>query len=85
MSVPARITLSKDVAAIQIEASEAGRPRYGLISQLPKGAELIVCGDGFNNRTARVNCHGFHYFVFLQDIEEPELLRRELKTRAASA
>ena len=66
------ITLSKNIAAIAIEGSEEGRPRCGLIAQLPKGAQLEVVGDGFNNRTATVRCHHQSYFVFLQDIEEPD-------------
>jgi hypothetical protein len=63
------ITLSKDIAAIAIEGSEQGKPRYGLISHLPKGTELTLIGDGFNQGTATVRCNDQSYFVFLQDIE----------------
>lgn len=66
------ITLSKNIAAIVIEGSEQGRPRCVLIAQLPKGTQVEVVGDGFNNRTATVRCHDRSYFVFLQDIEEPD-------------
>ncbi len=85
MSRPTQITLSKDIAAIQIESSEAGRLRCGFISQLPKGADLIVCGDGFNKRTARVAYRGSVYFVFLQDIEQLDVAYSGAKTLAASA
>jgi hypothetical protein len=66
------ITLSKNIAAISIEGSENGKPRCGLISQLPKGTELTIVGAGFNHRTAKVCCHNRSYFVFLQDIEQAE-------------
>lgn len=68
----APITLQKNIAAIAIEGTEHGMPRYGLISQLPKGTELTILGTGFNHRTATVRCHDRSYFVFLQDIEAPE-------------
>ena len=66
------ITLSKNIAAIAIEGTEQGRPRCGLIAQLPKGTQLEIVGEGFNNRTAMVRYHDRAYFVFLQDIEEPD-------------
>jgi len=69
MTVPSRITLPKEIVAIQIESSENGKSRCGLLSRLPQGAELTISGDGFNQRTAKVRCHGQIYFVFLQDLE----------------
>lgn len=72
MLFTAPITLEKNIAAIAIEGTEQGRPRYGLLSQLPKGTELTVVGNGFNHRTATVRCHDKAYFVFLQDIEPTE-------------
>ena len=71
MHTHGQITLLKKIAAIQIERSEDGKRRFGLISELPMGAQLTVCGDGFNPRTAKIECNGQFYFVFLQDIERP--------------
>jgi hypothetical protein len=72
MEVPASITLPKDIAAIQLERTENGEERLGVISQLPRDTHLRVCGQGFNPRTVKVQCLGRYYFVFVQDIEEPE-------------
>lgn len=64
--------LSKNIAAIQVLASNAGEePRLGMITQLPAGAELNSCGEGFNERTVRVRWAGGTYFVFLQDLDVP--------------
>ena len=73
MSYPfEQITLLKNIVAIQIQPAQNGREQMGVISQLPKGAELSFCGDGFNARTMKVACGGQHYFVFLQDVEQHE-------------
>jgi hypothetical protein len=72
MQTPNKIVLSKHIAAIQVESSEEEGFRSGRISQLPKGAELIVCGNGFSKRTAKIECDGQFYFVFLQDIALPD-------------
>lgn len=69
MSIPSRLTLAKSIAAVQFEPARDGPHQLGLLSQLPRGAELAVCGKGFNERTAKVACHGQFYFVFLQDID----------------
>ena len=72
MPMPQSFTLPKNIAAIQLQRTERGEERLGAISQLPRDAHLRVCGEGFNPRTVKVQCRGFFYFVFLQDIEEPE-------------
>jgi hypothetical protein len=66
------IILSKDISAIAIEGTGRGRPQHGAITRIPTGTELRIVGDGFNQRTVRVECNGSAYFVFLQDIEEPD-------------
>jgi hypothetical protein len=70
-SIPSPVTLSKVIAAINIRETEDGHMRMGLISQLPQGAELQICGEGFNERTIKVRWGERLYFVFVQDIEEP--------------
>ena len=42
-----------------------------MITQLPRGAELQLCGEGFNDRTVRVKWAESFYMVFLQDLEIP--------------
>lgn len=60
--VPARIS------AIPVLAADDGG-RLGAITQLPRGAELQISGDGFNERTIKVRCQDSFYFVFRDDIE----------------
>lgn len=67
-----QITLWKDITAIEITQVADGTRRCGLFLRLPQGAELIVCGSGFNDRTVTVDFHGRLYFVFLQDIYPPD-------------
>jgi hypothetical protein len=62
------IILSKAISALAIEADECGGRQCGPIGQLSTGARLMPVGDGFNERTVKVQCHGRFYFVFLQDI-----------------
>jgi hypothetical protein len=42
----------------------------GLLSRLPRGAELEVIGEGFSDRTVRVQSNGIAYSVFLCDLED---------------
>jgi hypothetical protein len=72
MSPFEQITLLKNIAAFQIQPAQNGREQLGVISQLPRGAELRFCGDGFNARTMKVAWGGQHYFVFRQDVEQHE-------------
>ena len=70
---PRVLCLAKNIAAIQVLPALTGHePRLGMITQLPQGAELHVCGEGFNERTVRVRWAEGFYFVFLQDIEVPK-------------
>jgi hypothetical protein len=64
--------LRNDIAAIQLLDSEnAEEAKLGMITQLPAGAVLHVCGPGFNERTLKVRWAEGMYFVFLQDVEDP--------------
>jgi hypothetical protein len=65
-----QITVSRNIAAIQIERAEDGQEKLGVISQLPQGAALDICGEGFNSRTVKVGWRGQHYFVFIQDLRD---------------
>ncbi len=66
------ITLSKPIAALQIRHIEGDREQLAFVSQLPKGAELRLCGSGFTARTRKVEWDSHFYFVFAQDIDELE-------------
>jgi hypothetical protein len=44
------------------------RGKLGEIVQLQAGSVLERCGDGYDERTAKVHHVGSFYFVFLQDI-----------------
>jgi hypothetical protein len=61
-----RINLLKHIAAIQLDRTENGSEKLGLVSQLPQGAELDICGDGFSARTAKVRWAG--QLNFVQDL-----------------
>lgn len=65
-----QIILSKNIPAIPLEHVEDGREQLGAISRLPRGAQLEVCGSGFDHRTVKVVWSGQHYFVFIQDLRE---------------
>jgi hypothetical protein len=61
-------TLSRKIAAIQLVPTANGGARLGIVSQLLPGAQLHLCGNGFNEQTVKVQCESGFYFVFLQDI-----------------
>ncbi len=60
------VLLSKRISAIQLVGDSS---KVGLFSQLGPGTTVERCGDGFDERTAKVRANGQSYFVFLQDIE----------------
>ncbi len=70
ISLERAYTLPKSVSAIQILPTEDGeRTRLGLITQLPEGAEILMGGPGFSDRTVSVRCGGASYYVFLDDLD----------------
>lgn len=72
MQFPAKVTLWKEITALESRSAQKGEHRGGFLVQLPEGMELTVCGDGFSERTVTVECQGCFYFVFLQDIISPD-------------
>jgi hypothetical protein len=71
---PSVVTLSRTIAAVNICKGEDGAARMGLIAQLPKGAGVEICGEGFNERTLKVRWGDRFYFVFSQDINPPQII-----------
>jgi hypothetical protein len=66
-------TLTRNTSAIQAISDLDGNTRLGMILQLPEGAEVRTCGEGFNERTIKVCWEGGFYYVFVDDIEpEPD-------------
>jgi hypothetical protein len=64
--------LPNSIAAIPASCAHAAVPELGAISHLPEGAELALCGEGFNAATLKVRWEGQSYFVFVQDIAPAE-------------
>jgi hypothetical protein len=65
--------LSRNISAIQVIPEGSGRMRLGTIHQLPDGAEVEICGEGFNDRTKKVFWEGGFYYVFTEDLEAGNL------------
>jgi hypothetical protein len=61
-------TLSRRIPAVQLVQIEGPKAQLGPLVQLPKGAQLDLCGDGFDERTVKVRCDTSFYFVFLEDL-----------------
>jgi hypothetical protein len=70
---PKTYTLSKSIAAIRALPPRGRAAREGGISHLPKGAQVQIWAEGFNERTVKVKCKDLFYFVFIQDLESHSL------------
>ena len=64
--VPKIYRLPRKVAALNI-GQDSESPGY--LMELPKGAQVEVCGCGYNDRTLRIRLHGEYYIAFAQDLE----------------
>lgn len=65
---------TRSISALRINHSPEGIEELGLFTQLPREPSLNVCGEGFNERTVRVTFKGLQYFVFREDLSEPNRL-----------
>jgi hypothetical protein len=61
--------LAKNAPAMQLMPDGSGKLRMGTLIRLPEGAEVELCGEGFNDRTAKVQWQGATYYVFLDDLQ----------------
>jgi hypothetical protein len=83
--------LPRNTSAIQAISDLDGNTRLGIIVQLPDGAEVRVCGEGFNERTVKVAWEGGFYYIFREDLAFEDSMSRlrertsgPVWTRAAS-
>ena len=63
--------LAKNAPAMQVVPDGTGKLRLGTLTRLPDGAEVQICGEGFNDRTAKVVWGGSTYYVFRDDLQSP--------------
>jgi hypothetical protein len=71
ISVERIITLAKPIMGVELVCNERQRTiKLGPLSELTSGSTLDVCGEGFNERTIKVRCNGFFYFVLRHDVGE---------------
>lgn len=57
------------IPALQLVALDNGRARWGPMVRLPAGAELMPCGEGFDDQTLRVRFGDSFYVVFQKDLD----------------
>ena len=57
------------MSAIEVAGRSDEGQSFGTITQLPRDADLEICGEGFNERTVKVRCADSYYFVFRDDLE----------------
>ena len=67
------VTRSNTVSALQVTYAEEGREEIGLLTQIPRNADLTICGPGFSQGTVRVRFNGLQYFVFREDLQDFEI------------
>jgi hypothetical protein len=56
------------VMALQIVIGEDGTVRAGRLTQIALTADLVFCGDGFNDKTVKVRLGNQYYFVFREHL-----------------
>jgi hypothetical protein len=61
--------LSSAITAFEVFTNHLHVERLGPVCELPKGADLEICGDGFNERTVRMRCGDGQYFVYWRDLD----------------
>ena len=62
-------TLSEEVPAMQVLPSSETGARLSPALKLPRGANVRVCGAGFDDQTVKVLYEGQCYILFSSDVE----------------
>ncbi|HEX7359749.1 MAG TPA: hypothetical protein VF283_04590 [Bryobacteraceae bacterium] len=76
--------LPRNISAIQSISDLDGQTRLGMILQLPEGAEVRVCGPGFNERTVKVEWEGGFYYIFREDVEPEADVAQSIRALASA-
>jgi hypothetical protein len=66
------LTLRREITALRLREPLTAAYDSAKFVELPKGAELSVCGAGFNNRTVMIRWQGDSYYVFEQDLVQDD-------------
>ena len=53
---------------MQIIPDDRGKLRLGTLIRLPDAADVEICGEGYDERTAKVLLGGSTYYVFVDDL-----------------
>jgi hypothetical protein len=70
-ALPARpCTLTEELRAIEVAPHGTHSMRLGPVSNIPAGALIDFCGEGFNEDTVKIRWRGKSYFIFLQDLQD---------------
>lgn len=73
-----RCLLHHSISALRVITESDGKNRIGLLTQLPRNAEIEICGEGFDDRTVTVRLGDSLYFAFRADVQ----MRNESKDTA---
>lgn len=68
LSIQSVWILNKAVDGIEALIVE-GATRIGSRRELPNGAQLLVCGAGFDEHTTKVFWSGHYYFVYTRQLK----------------
>ena len=60
--------LTDAITAFAFFTDNQGMERYGPVCELPKGANLEICGAGFNQQTVKARYGNCYYHVFSRDL-----------------
>lgn len=63
--------LWKNITVMRLAANQQGDLHDAGLSELPKGAEVDLCGVGFNKRTVKLRWRGEFFIAFVRDLECP--------------
>ena len=61
-------TLTSAITAFRTSSADYKDDSGGPICELPEGAAVKVCGEGFNKRTVTVKYGEFYYHVYWRDL-----------------
>jgi hypothetical protein len=69
-----RFRLRKPLIVFGVSSAGSIHMGNGVLSELPAGATIEICGPGFHAHAAQVRLDNRYYVVFLRDLESAECL-----------